>query len=247
VGGTVKKTVVLTLFIALFLLASSFSWASKKPEPAKSGPQTVDAGSFGIYKSGRRIATETFHIEQTPDTNTTESEFKMEDGSSHQISELLLSSLGELRKYSWHEAKGGPAQATVTPTDQMLMEHMVDNDQKPHDVPFLLPPSTTILDDYFFVHRELLLWKYIASSCAIMADCKLSKASIGVINPHQADSYTVNLEYVGQEKVTIRGAEQQLRRFNLQIEGDIWSLWIDDQMKLIRIAMPGTDMEIVRD
>src|SRR5215471_19326449 len=94
VGGIVKKNVVQILLIALLAGATSFSWASKKPEPSKSSSQAVDAGSFGIYKSGRRIATETFHIEQSSDSNTTNSEFKMEDGSSHQVSELQLSSLG---------------------------------------------------------------------------------------------------------------------------------------------------------
>src|SRR5260370_39957822 len=247
VGGIVKKTVVQALLFALFVLASSFSWAAKKPESSKGSSQTVDAGSFGIYKPGHRVATETFHIEQTEDCSTTVSEVQVEDGSAHQVSELLLSPLGELRKYSWHEEKGGPAQATVTPSDQILMEHMVDSDQKPHDVPFILPPSTTILDDYFFVHRELLLWKYVASSCASIADCKLSKSSIGIINPHQADSYTVTLEYVGQEKITIRGTEHQLRRFNLKSDDDDWALWMDDHMKLVRLMKPGSDTEIVRD
>lgn len=242
-----KKNVVQAFLVVLLVGAASLSWAGKKQEPSKGGSQTVDSGSFGIYKSGHRIATETFHIEQTPDSNTTNSEFKMEDGSSHQISEMQLSPLGELRKYSWHDAKSSQAQTTLMPSDQMLMEHMVDNEQKPHDIPFLLPPSTSVLDDYFFVHRELLIWKYIASSCPDIANCKLNKASIGVINPHQADSYTVNIELVGPEKVTIRGTEQQLRRFNLQIEEEIWALWIDDQMKLVRLVMSGSDTEIVRD
>src|SRR5260370_2201849 len=214
VGGIVKKTVVQALLLTLFVLASSFSWAAKKPESSKGGSQTVDAGSFGIYKSGHRVATETFHSEQTADSSKTTAEFKLEDGSAHQVSELLLSPLGELRKYSWHEEKGGPSQATVTPDDQILMEHMVDSDQKPHDVPFLLPPSTTILDDYFFVHRELLLWKYVASSCASIAHCKLSKSSIGIINPHQADTHTVTLQYICQEKTPIPGTEHDPSRFN---------------------------------
>ena len=244
-----KKTVVQGPFIALFVLASSFSWASKKPEPPKSSgsQQMVDSGTFGIYKAGHRLATESFHVEQSPDASVTTSGIKLEDGSSHQMSELQLSPLGELRKYAWHEEKPGQAQTTITPGDEILMEHIVDGDQKPHDVPFILPRSTTVLDDYSFVHRELLLWKYIASSCPNLADCKLSKTTIGVINPHQAVSYSVNLEYVGMEKVTVRGTEQQLRRFNLVSEDGAWALWINDQMKLVRIVIAGEDTEIVRD
>jgi hypothetical protein len=243
----VKNTVVQRSLLGLFVLASSFSWASKKPELTKGASQTVDAGSFGIFKQGHRLATETFRVEQSPDSSTTTSEIKLEDGSSHQASELLLSPMGDLRKYSWHEEKPDQAETTVTPGDEILMEHILDGNQKPHDVPFILPPSTTILDDYFFVQRELLLWKYIGSSCPSLADCKLNKSTIGVINPHQQVSYSVTLEYVGQEKVTIRGAEQQLRRFNLTSDDGSWTLWLDDQMKLVKVIIVGDDTEVVRD
>lgn len=243
-----KRTVVRGSLIALFVLASSFSWAAKKPDTPKSGgSQVVDSGSFGLFKAGRRLATETFRIEQSSDSSMTTSEFKLEDGSSNQVSELLLSPMGELRKYSWHEQKSSTAQATLTPGDEILMEHVVDGEQKPHDIPFILPPSTSVLDDYFFIHRELLLWKYVGSSCPNLADCKLSKSSVGIINPHQQTSYSVTLEFVGVEKVTIRGAEQQLRRFNLISEDGSWALWINDQMKLVRIVITGEDTEIVRD
>jgi len=134
-----KRTVVQGLSVGLVVLASSFSWASKKADAPKAGVQTVDAGSFGVFKGGRRLATETFRIEQAQDSSTTTSEIKLEDGSSHQSSELLLSSRGELRKYSWHEAKPEQSETTLTPGDQILMEHIVDNGQKPHDIPFLIP------------------------------------------------------------------------------------------------------------
>ena len=242
-----KTSVAPGLLLALFVVACSYSWASKKPESAKSGAQTVDAGSFGIFKAGRRLATETFRIEQASDSSTTTSEIKLEDGTSNQTSELLLSPRGELRKYLWREAKPEQAETTLTPGDEVLMEHIVDGGQKPHDVPFLIPPSTNVLDDYFFVHREILLWKYIASSCASLADCKLSKSTVGVINPHQQSSYSVDVEYVGQENIAVRGAQQKLRRFNLKSEDGEWSLWIDDQMKLVKISIVGDDTEVVRD
>jgi hypothetical protein len=242
-----KRTVVQGLCIGLVVLASSFSWASKKADAPKAGFQTVDAGSFGVFKGGRRLATETFRVEQAQDSSTTTSEIKLEDGSSHQSSELLLSSRGELRKYSWHEAKPGQSETTLAPGDQILMEHIVDSGQKPHDIPFLVPTSTNVLDDYFFVHREILLWKYIASSCASLADCKLSKSTVGVINPHQQSTYSVDVEYVGQENVAVRGAQQKLRRFNLKSEDGDWTLWIDDQLHLVKISIVGEDTEVVRD
>jgi len=37
--------------------------------------------------------------------------------------------------------------------------------EKEHEQPYLLPLSTTILDDYFFIDREILAWRFLASAC----------------------------------------------------------------------------------
>ena len=59
----------------------------------------------------------------------------------------------------------------------------------------------------------------------------------------------VRLEVVGKEKVTIRGAQRELLHLNLSGESFAWSLWVDDQdhFKLIRVAIPADDTEVVRD
>ena len=51
------------------------------------------------------------------------------------------------------------------------------------------------------------------------------------------------------EKVTIRGAERELIRLTLTGDGFEWALWVDDrdQFKLIRIAIPADNTEVVRD
>ena len=58
----------------------------------------------------------------------------------------------------------------------------------------------------------------------------------------------MNVVFAGKEKVSIRGAERELSRFDLKSEsaGD-WSLWLDDQFKVIRIAIPSENTEVVRD
>jgi hypothetical protein len=54
---------------------------------------------------------------------------------------------------------------------------------------------------------------------------------------------------VGKEKVNIRGAERELLRLNLSGEGFTWALWVDDhdQFKLMRVAIPADNTEVVRD
>ena len=52
------------------------------------------------------------------------------------------------------------------PNDNLLVERSTNNPQdKEEEHPFLLPISTSVLDDYFFVHREILVWKYLATGC----------------------------------------------------------------------------------
>jgi hypothetical protein len=57
------------------------------------------------------------------------------------------------------------------------------------------------------------------------------------------------VELVGKEKVTIRGTERELLRLNLKGEAFAWAMWVDDkdQFKLIRVAIPSDNTEVVRD
>ena len=59
----------------------------------------------------------------------------------------------------------------------------------------------------------------------------------------------VQLQLIGKEKVTIRGVERDLMRLNLKGEDADWVLWVDDQdqFKLIRLAIPADNTEVVRD
>ena len=49
------------------------------------------------------------------------------------------------------------------------------------------------------------------------------------------------------EKVPLHGNDVQLRRFNLEVDGVKWALWMDDNYKLVRIVVPENNTEVVRD
>jgi hypothetical protein len=57
----------------------------------------------------------------------------------------------------------------------------------------------------------------------------------------------VSLEFAGREKMTILGVEKELIRLNLKSDAGDWALWLDDQLKLQRIIVPGENIEVVRD
>ena len=115
-----------------------------------------------------------------------------------------------------------------------------------------MPSTTAILDNNFFVHREVLAWRYLAADCNSEGGnlkCQQEPAEFGVLVPQDRNSLRVRLELVGKEKVTVRGAERELLRLNLTGEILQWALWVDDQdqFKLIRVAIPADDTEVVRD
>jgi hypothetical protein len=252
----VKCRTALRVGISCLLLVSAAAAGPDKDKDKDKGPtvQTVDAGSFGVFMNGRRIATETFSIQQNTLGSIATSEFKTEPGvdPAAQSSELQLALNGDLRKYEWKEVSPGKAQAVLVPNDSLLVERSTNNPQeKEEEHPFLLPISTSVLDDYFFVHREILVWKYLASGChqdkGVVACPPNQQVKFGVINPHQRSSLLVSLAFTGKEKITVHGVERELNHFVLKSDAGDWSLWLDDQFKLVRILVAADNTEVVRD
>ena len=234
---------------ALLFTSLLFAGDKKSQVPTR----VVDSGSFGIFVSGQRVATEKFEIAQQGEGNFTRSELSVKgDDKPVQKAELELNANGELRHYSWNELSPGKASATVVPDNTMLIERLLASPQdKAIDQPFLLPATTAILDDYFFSQRELLAWRYLGSNCSSKPDgkieCKLAKSEFGALIPRQRASLLVSMEYMGKEQVTIRGKQVELDRFNLQGDGVDWALWLDTAHKLQRVVIAGDATEVVRD
>ena len=246
-----RRIAVIAIGLSLGCAAAAAAPNDKSAKAAK--PQVVDSGSFGIYLNGKRVATEKFQIEQKAEMNVASSEVFVDadSGKPSQQAEMQVSSNGDLLRYTWREI-ASKTQAVVEPTNEFLVEHVTTGPQaKPEDMPFLLPHSTVILDDYFFSHRQILAWRYLASGCAPDSTgkvaCTLGRTQYGVLVPQQRLSMQVALEFAGREKVTIRGAERELTRINLHSEDAEWSLWLDDANKVVRIVIVGANTEILRD
>lgn len=235
------------LLLLVLVIAAVPSRAGKPAQPAG---QVVDAGSFGVFVNGKRVATESFQIQQKPEVSVATAELKVPDGGAVQKSELHILSNGNLRRYTWQET-ANRATTLVEPSEQFLIEKLtLPGSEKPIELAFILPASTVIVDDYFFSHRQVLLWRYLAASCNTASgekQCKLEKAQFGIFVPRQQAPGMVTLEYKGREKVSIRGADVELDRFDLQNEDVKWSLWMDSAYKLQRIVIPSENTEVVRD
>jgi hypothetical protein len=243
--STCKTVPMLVGFLCVSLFAV--------PGGASSG-QVVDSGSFSVLMNGKRVASETFSIHQNSEGSSVTSEFKTETGGDQaaQNSDLELGPNGDLKSYEWNETSPGKSHALVYPNQDFLTERFSKNAQdKPLEQPFLLPASTSILDDYFLIQREVLAWKYLATSCKQQngrLSCPLKQAvQFGTLNPHVRQSMLITLQYSGREKVSLHGTERDLIRLDMKNEAGDWALFLDDQLKLQRILDLGTNTEVVRD
>jgi hypothetical protein len=224
----------------------------KKDKPKPAGSQMVDSGSFGVFVRGQRVVTETFSVQQDNGISLVKSRLQ-EAGSPAsvgQTSELQMTSAGELVRYQWSDATGS---LVVTPNNEFLLEKITTSvSSKTAEQPFLMPNTSAILDNNFFVHREVLAWRYLSTDCHTESGslkCQQSPGEFGVLVPQDRTSMRVRMELVGREKITIRGTERELLRLNLKGEMFSWALWVDDkdQFKLMRVLITDDNTEVVRD
>ena len=239
-----------TVTLALMLMAGFLFSASHNKKVSPEDPKLIDSGSFGIFQAGHRVATETFRIQQTSTQSLTTSEIKTEGVEPMvQSSELTMASNGDLMKYLWRESKPERLESVLEAGEQILTQHILAGEEKEKnkDIPYILPSSTSVLDDYFFVHRQVLTWRYLATECPALANCKLKKVNIGIIVPRQHTSGLVTLEFTGRDKVMIKGAPTELNHFVLHADDVDWSLYFDDAQKMVKVEIPSEQTEAVRD
>ena len=226
----------------------------EKDKEAKHEGQEIDSGSFGVFQNGRRVGTETFSIYQTSYGSVIHSEFKTENAPTEavQTSEMQLTTHGDIRRYEWKELSPGKAQSQIVPNSDFLTQKWKTSPQeKEQEQPYLLPVSTNILDDYFFVHREVLAWKFLGASCKQdkgPLECPLKqRAQFGSLNPHQHSPAPLSMEFLGREKISVKSGPQDLLKLELKSDASTWQLWLNDQFKVMRMVIVGENTEVDRD
>ena len=256
-----KAVMIKSILLGAVLCTASWLSAGDKDKSAP-GTKVVDSGSFGVYIQGARVGTETFKIEDHGEYSIATAEIRIDDGKvkATQSAEMQLSPQGDLRSYTWHSTLPVAEESSVEPKDQLLVEHVIPADLKKVDVPHLLPLSTIILDDNFFSQRELLLWRYLKTFCDQQLACR--PGTFAVLVPRQHASLNTTVELLGPDKVTINGSVRELSKvsvltgepkklvvLNGQQDADSkpWLLWVDEQLKIVKISVAGTGIEIVRD
>ncbi|MDP9269192.1 MAG: hypothetical protein M3P27_12825 [Acidobacteriota bacterium] len=244
--------------VSLVVLATSLLQAVLLPAllaaaPPKEAGKIVDAGTFSILVDGKRVGVETFKIQDLGATNATSSQIKITGGSNkaEQSSVLTMNSAGELVRYVWKELSPGKAETTVEVTEKAVMQHItMANVKKPVDIPYMTSASTMVLDDNVFAHRQLLVWRFLRSSCG-QKDGKQSctPGKLGVLVPAQHVVAVVSVDFAGSEKLQYKGAERDVAHLKLTSDDLEWNIWVDpaDSYKILRITIPANKTEVLRD
>jgi hypothetical protein len=247
-GLSIKLRRSWAILASLVLLASAATARNKSVEvPAAN---LVDEGTFAIFQNGQRVATEDFTIRQLPGSSLASSHLRLDSGGStlEQTTQLALLPDGSLSRYEWQQLSPARRSATVEPKDQVLMMHTVA-EGKSSDHSFFLTPAAFILDDYVFSSREVLLWRYLATSCKQRDTgdgCDLVRARFPVLVPRRSTSGEVFVEFKGYDDTPLNGRPQHLRHFLIETDGPDWHLWLDDKHKLLRISVPDSNIEVLR-
>jgi len=247
---------LLTFMMALVwcIAASAAPMPKEKEKEKEHEGKNVDSGSFGVFQNGHRVGTETFSIYQTGNGSVIQSEFKTENSPTQdvQTSEMQLTANGDIRRYEWKELSPQKAESVVFPNADFLTQKWSTGPaEKGQEQPYLLPVSTSILDDYFFIHREVLAWKFLAAACKQekgQVQCPFKeRAQFGTMNPHQHSSAPLSAESLGREKVTLKSGPQELNKVELKNDAGTWQLWLDDQWKVMRMSIVGENTVVERD
>jgi hypothetical protein len=235
----------------LVLAGAAVLYAADKNKPKPEASPMVDSGSFGVFVKGQRVVTETFTVQMNDGMSTVKSHLEEASGSAAaQKSELKMTSSGALVSYTWSDGSGSLA---VTPNNEFLLEKITASPSaKTAEQPFLIPNTSVILDNNFFIHREVLAWRYLATNCHPengAQKCQTDPADFGALVPQDRASMRVRVELVGREKVVVRGTERELLRLNLKGDAFSWALWVDenDKFKLVRVLIADDNTEVVRD
>lgn len=252
---SVSRIASCVAFLIPLTVIAAPAGAGNKNQAKATPTQIVDTGSFGIFVKGQRVATETFHIQQETNSSIIKSQLKETVGTDPvtQKSDLEITSSGALLRYEWSQSSGGSL--SVLPNNEFLIEKiMPSSSSKTAEQPFLMPNTSAILDNNFFVHREILVWRYLAAACkpegtSGSMKCQKDPGDFGVLIPQDRTSQHVRLELVGTEKIQVHGTDRELMRLNLKGDDFDWTLWVDEQdhFKLIRVAIPADNTEVVRD
>ena len=229
-----------------FLVMSSALWASDQKSAS-----IVDSGQLSVVVNGQKVATENFTMQQSSDGSSVTSRLNFDNGTTkaQQESDLELTPEGGIRKYTWEEKQPGKAKLTAEPQDKtFLVVHMKEGEaaaakDSTHPVDVSV---TNIVDDNFYSHVQVLLWRYLALSCKTTQQCRFDEQKVPVFVPHQESAQTFTISFEGTDTLRLKNGKAEVGKYRVQTEGGEMHVWMQG-MKLVKLLMPSAAIEVTRE
>lgn len=231
--------------ICTVILLSAFAFAADQK-----GGTTVDSGTFAVIVGGKRVATETFTMQQGANGNSVVSTLEFDNGTTkaQQHAELEVGSNGALHKYTWQELKPGKAKIVTEPQDTFIVVHqkMSDTDAG-KDLTHPLDASTTsVVDENFYSHVQVLIWRYMAMDCDAKLQCRFEERKLPVFVPHEDMTQLFTLSYAGEQPILVKKSMMKVNKFQVKTEAGDMTVWMDG-IKMVKLSLPGSNVEVVRE
>ncbi|HXW63381.1 MAG TPA: hypothetical protein VEJ45_12320 [Candidatus Acidoferrales bacterium] len=218
-------------------LTSVQAYAAASPAPAATPVLVPDKGRFRILVNGQQMGKEEFEI--NPDAGNWfargSSEIQTSEGTTRVSGTLALRSDGSPMHYQWATEGKKKASATIDFSSLTATIELHLQDAKPYTQQFTFNTSPIAVLDNNLYHQYAIL-------ACLYDRQKKGPQTFSVLVPQELTPGTITVDSVGIEDVAGKKLEE-LTAKTADLEVDLYL----DSGRLVRLAAPSTNAEIVRE
>lgn len=219
----------------------AIAWGLLMAPAAMGQTVTLDQGTFILHRNGTEIGREEFTIRRTGSGDDAvvvahaSVEMQLPDG--NRTLAPALEATGRDMAISAYQVKVSgdqEAEVYVSLSGQRFVAN-IRSSAGEQQLEFRATPGALLLEEgvahqYYFL-RPLL---------------DRLPAAVPVIEPRAGEQTRMTLTSVGMETVSVGGDRIQAQRLRLEGEGDVREVWVDSDGRVLRVRIPATGLEAVR-
>ncbi len=221
------------------LLSTVAASAPFPPHASEANPgKILDQGTFILSLGGSTVGAEKFEIRSFPDKVEARAQIQLhleQNGTSYDVQdapELILDPQLNPLSYSWTQ-KGTPAYHLSVDFRTSPVRIVGKPEQGPEDQrEVALAPDTLVLDDNVIHHFQFVVDRYLRTS--------KGRQTFKAFVPQEGIPGELTVEDAGND------ASAHLRHLLVTSELARIDLWIDEQNRLQRVAIPDKQFEAIR-
>jgi hypothetical protein len=181
----------------------------------------TESGRFTIKQNGKAIGTEEFSIRKTDKGYSVEGRTRLDSDPTVLTSRMELDE--NLIPITYEYSRGGKGSIRVKVDPKTSSELTVTENGKDSDTNFHFPPAASIVDNNFFHHYLILLYRV-----------KSAEQSVAIFVPQDMQ--------VGLAKVKSTGK----MTYSLEVGAVKLEATVDEQGRLLRLAVPSAKVVVER-